>query len=106
MDCRAVRERLSLYLDGELSGSELKLIAEHIETCTACRAELSSLEQTVDWLRRLEPVAIPSGLKDKILARVWATSDSPPLAATQRLTMAGREFGGAGAVLCRQRQRC
>lgn len=107
MDCRAVRERLSLYLDGELSGSELKLIAEHIETCTACRAELSSLEQTVDWLRRLEPVAIPSGLKDKILARVWATSDSPPLAATQRLTMGwqrvwrrwGRTMSAAAAVL-------
>ncbi|MDK2855893.1 MAG: hypothetical protein PWQ86_1106 [Bacillota bacterium] len=70
MDCRAVEEKLSAYLDGQLEAKELKSVAIHLETCPSCRAELASLKETIDLVRSLEHVSPPPGLKDKIMGRV------------------------------------
>jgi hypothetical protein len=74
MDCQLVQEKLSQYLDGELLTSEIQLIKEHLRTCTRCQTELSSLEQTVNLVRQMEPMVIPSGLKDEI----WTQIESEP----------------------------
>ncbi len=107
MDCRAVRERLSLYLDGELTTSEIQLIDEHIESCTDCRAELSSLEETVLLVRSLEPLEVPPDLQDKIIDRTMAAANSPIGASTRipRINWRhawgrwGRTFSSVAALL-------
>lgn len=76
MDCKAVEEKLSAYLDGQLKAEELQLIAAHLEACPACRAELSSLEETVGLIRSLEPVNPPPELKERIMGRVQAVTSA------------------------------
>lgn len=108
MDCSTARERLSLYLDGELSISEMKLVAEHVEVCTSCRAELSSLEETVALVRSLEPLEVPPELKDKILARYDVIDDASPVSNKGQVVATrwqrawrrwGRTLSAAAAVL-------
>lgn len=101
MECKAVQEKLSLYLDGELSISDIKLIEEHTKMCTACREELSSLEETVNLVRSLEPVDVPSDLKDKIMERVKTVGDSNIAASRWQHAWNrwGRAFSSVAAIL-------
>jgi hypothetical protein len=54
-----VEERLSAYLDGELSAKERSLVERHLTTCEECRWSLDTLRQTVQWTRELPTVSLP-----------------------------------------------
>jgi len=56
VDHQRAQERLSDYLDGDLSGASLEELEGHLETCDECRAELESLRQTLSVLGGLKPV--------------------------------------------------
>ncbi len=43
--CKQIRENLTAYICGELSLQETQWIAEHLETCGACRDEYNELAQ-------------------------------------------------------------
>lgn len=45
MDCREVTEKISAFSDNELEPALSKAIAEHIESCAACRAELNNISE-------------------------------------------------------------
>ena len=57
-DCSRTRQRLSAYLDGQLSAGNLHQVEEHLAMCHGCQEELRSLEATVALLHRL-PQASP-----------------------------------------------
>lgn len=88
MDCKAVEEKLSAYLDGQLSAEEMRLVDAHLKTCPACQDELSSLEGTIALLHSLEAVAPPVELKEKILGRVQELN----LRQQPQFTVPGRGF--------------
>ncbi|MGQ9920904.1 MAG: anti-sigma factor family protein [Desulfobacca sp.] len=69
MDCREVQEKLSAYLDGELSPRQQELVARHLDGCQACRRELQIWQQLWEALLR-EPVAAPADLTARVLARL------------------------------------
>lgn len=50
-------ETLSEYLDGRLSATDTQEVKRHLELCTRCSEELSSLELTVGLLRKAPAVA-------------------------------------------------
>ena len=52
-------ERLSAYLDGELTPGEHEAVKRHVTTCAACQWELETLGQTMQWTRELPAVAVP-----------------------------------------------
>ncbi len=54
-----VAERLSAYLDGELTPQEQAAVDQHVATCEVCRWDLATLRQTVQWTRELPPVPVP-----------------------------------------------
>jgi anti-sigma factor RsiW len=54
-----VAERLSAYLDGQLTLQEQAAVDEHVATCEACRWDLATLQQTVQWTRELPTVPVP-----------------------------------------------
>ncbi len=54
-----VEERLSAYLDGELTKKEVKAVEHHVETCSACQWELETLRQTTQWTRELPTLTVP-----------------------------------------------
>jgi anti-sigma factor RsiW len=75
-------DRLSAYLDGELSAGDAAAVEEHLRTCPACRAELDALSRVRQLLRHLPPPEPPSGLVELLLIRprqrvlpvAWAAS--------------------------------
>ena len=45
MNCKAVDSLLSPYVDGELSGREMRQIREHLNVCPTCAQELEIVRQ-------------------------------------------------------------
>lgn len=43
--CEQVQERLSAWLDGELTAAERREVAVHLEVCPGCQAELALLSR-------------------------------------------------------------
>ena len=72
-DCRAVLERLYLYLDGEIAGEECFAIEAHIEACLDCFQHFG-YERSIKQLIHIKcrEGAIPSGLADRIRAQIRA----------------------------------
>ncbi len=66
MDHEQVRERLSDYIEGELSEQERAAVEKHLETCQACRAEADALAQTLSLLSSLSPVQAPEGFASSV----------------------------------------
>ena len=54
-----VTDRLSAYLDGELSPQEQRAVSQHLAACQACRWQFDSLQQTVQWTRELPTIPVP-----------------------------------------------
>jgi Putative zinc-finger len=79
-----VSDRLSAYLDGELSVVDAGDVRQHLATCDACSAELLELI-TVDRAVRELPVTAPEGYFDGFATRVRT-----------RIESSGRARGGSG----------
>lgn len=59
MTCRELFERLSEYVDGELSQEICAEIQRHMEGCDPCVAFAKTLKKTADLCRRLPSQPIP-----------------------------------------------
>ena len=63
---------LSAYLDGEVTASERRMVAEHLSECGACTSELEELKMTVDLMRDLPDLPVPRSFT---LERAPVTAD-------------------------------
>jgi hypothetical protein len=70
MDPFFAKNRLSAYLDGQLSSEETAEVARALEEDAALRAEYEALSAAVTLLRRHGPAAAPPGFHDRIMAQV------------------------------------
>jgi anti-sigma factor RsiW len=59
MTCRELFERLSEYVDGELSQEICREIQRHMEGCEPCVAFAKTLKKTADLCRRLPSQPMP-----------------------------------------------
>lgn len=59
MTCRELFERLSEYVDGELSQEICQEIQRHMDGCDPCVAFAKTLKKTADLCRRLPSQPIP-----------------------------------------------
>ena len=88
MNCSEIQNLMPAYVDG-LAASKAAAIAEHLETCAACRklAHAQSVARAVLRARAAEltPMA-PPGLRTRILANTANQTSEPMLAWTGRLT--------------------
>jgi anti-sigma factor RsiW len=85
------QERLSEYLDGELTGDERRACDVHLAACAECAAVLGELRRVVERA---------SGLADELPAYdLWpvirAQLDAPPMTATPAIRRTPR-LAGAG----------
>ena len=73
MDCQEFRERLDLYVDGELSGEEVEEAREHLKGCTSCSKAEAGLRHLRSSLKRVvnrhQP---PSTLEGEVLRSLRA----------------------------------
>ena len=65
-DCKTVQPYLSAYHDGELSGEQAVTVANHVESCELCAAELNSFESLGSALKQTPMPAKPSDLWQRI----------------------------------------
>ncbi|MGC1373803.1 MAG: anti-sigma factor [Candidatus Sulfotelmatobacter sp.] len=66
MQCVEVKELLSPYLDGAVSGTEMRNLQEHLGGCTACMREYRELQESQCMLGSLGRVVEPGDLGLKL----------------------------------------
>lgn len=71
MECRELREIISLSLDGEASPEEARLILNHIEGCEGCRAFERKMRAIGTGVAKIEG-AVPPDFREKLFARMEA----------------------------------
>lgn len=76
-------ENVELYVLGGLNKAEIEAFEVHLKTCAECTQQVAELKGIVDMLPlSSEPVAIPTGMKDRVLGSILQSAD----AADQRIT--------------------
>ncbi len=70
MDCSAIQELLSEYIDGVLDVKAKKAVEKHVSTCESCNQELASLSAVVEELGSLDQVKAPADFLEKIHERM------------------------------------
>lgn len=87
MNCNEISEKLSLYIDNELSSEEMFLIEEHLKTCKNCQKELEEYNNLISILRNLPEEEPPEGycqrLHDK-LVEVSAINEIEEISKTKK----------------------
>jgi anti-sigma factor RsiW len=68
MTCRELFERLSEYVDGELSQEVCEEIQRHMEGCESCVAFAKTLKKTAEACRRLPSRPIPPDVAAELRA--------------------------------------
>lgn len=76
-------ERLSSYLDAELSSAEASALERHLEGCADCQDTLRGLRRVIGELRTLERAAPPSVLAQQVERRL--ALERPPRGLVERL---------------------
>jgi len=68
MTCRELFERLSEYVDGELSQEICEEIRNHMEGCDPCVAFANTLKKTADLCHRLPSQPMPADVAANLKA--------------------------------------
>ena len=77
MDCNNLEDKLSAYLDNELSFQERAEIEMHVKGCEKCSLALKELQNTVAHVKGIEEVEPPAWLEQKIMAKIREESVQP-----------------------------
>lgn len=70
MGCRRIRPMLSLFIDGDLTGARVRVVAEHVAECAVCARELGALSRMVGAARALAALEPPTSVLDGALFRL------------------------------------
>lgn len=65
--CEEIKERLCEFLDGELPQADRAVVESHLQSCSACREELSALREAASAVRTMDrhpaPASILAGVR-------------------------------------------
>jgi hypothetical protein len=111
MTCEKIKSLVGWFHDGELNAADSRLVADHLEHCPDCAAELAGLRELDRASRNLAPPVIPADLWDQIASRLPLlnngvnTSPRRLIARRRFLFAAGLTAAGilAGVVVYRQK---
>jgi anti-sigma factor RsiW len=70
--CRAFLERLSLYIDDELSDPARRTVTLHLRRCPCCHELAESLRRTVVLCRQSGGRRLPAAVRARARARITA----------------------------------
>ena len=80
MNCAEAKKMFSPYLDGQVSGAQMRALGRHMEGCVRCDREYAGLRQTQQLLAGLGPKKAPADLALKLrvaISRETAQSRHP-----------------------------
>jgi hypothetical protein len=66
MNCAAIKQLFSPYLDGRVSGSEMRAITRHVAECARCAHEFTAMRSTQRLLASIGPKKAPPDLALKL----------------------------------------
>jgi len=66
MKCNEIRKLFSPYLDGRVSGSEMRALTRHVEECAGCEREFTAMQRTQQLLSGLGTKKAPVDLALKL----------------------------------------
>ena len=69
-NCRAMFDRVSAYLDGELPAAECREIERHCRSCDRCAEFIDSLRRTVGVCREAGQKPLPADVRNRAKARI------------------------------------
>ena len=70
MKCENYLEWISLYIDHELKGKDLKAFEDHLNHCTSCQEEVAFLREIVKDIGALEKIELPNGFHEKLMEKI------------------------------------
>ncbi|OGS20571.1 MAG: hypothetical protein A2252_09945 [Elusimicrobia bacterium RIFOXYA2_FULL_39_19] len=70
MEPKNIKQKLSAYLDSELSARERQLIEEHLKNCVPCRETLSLFSKQNELLKNCETIEVSSGFRARLKTRL------------------------------------
>lgn len=68
--CRALLERVSRYVDGDLTATERRAVLSHIRGCPCCQAMTEGLKQTKSVCRDASTTRLPPAVRARARARI------------------------------------
>src|SRR5260370_37711651 len=70
MECGAIKKLFAAYLDGQMSGAEMRAVTRHVEQCAGCAREYAATQRTQQLLASLGPKKAPADLALKLRAAI------------------------------------
>jgi len=70
MQCNDIQEKLSAYIDGDISSEERMLIKEHLKSCQQCNETLAEMKKTTEYVRNLGDIEPPAWMTQKIMTKI------------------------------------
>jgi hypothetical protein len=64
--CTEIKKLFSPYLDGRVSGTEMRTLTRHVDECAACAREFAALQRSQQLLSALRPKKVPADLALKL----------------------------------------
>jgi hypothetical protein len=77
MDCSDKLEKLSCFIDCEMTESEAVELEQHVSECSNCAKRLDRLWTNVEELGRLEPVEVPQEVQVRLAAAIETALAGP-----------------------------
>src|SRR5580658_6987635 len=65
-NCAQTKKLFSPYLDGRVSGTEMRTLTRHVEQCAGCAREYTAMQRTQQLLSTLGPKKAPADLALKL----------------------------------------
>jgi len=66
MKCAEAKSLLSPYLDGAVTGTQMRAVSQHLNACTRCKQEYASLQLTQELLGKIGRRRAPADLSLKL----------------------------------------
>jgi hypothetical protein len=96
----AVNDRLSEYVDDELSATERATVEQHLQTCARCRADVDGLRAVVARARTLSDTPPATTLWPGIVERIGGSATQPvPSGVARRFSFTLPQLIAAGLAL-------
>jgi anti-sigma factor RsiW len=73
MNCKGIDSLLSPYIDGELSGREMRSVREHLNVCATCSAELEVVRMLKSDLTSLPEPDCDEQFEERLVEAVFRT---------------------------------
>ncbi|MDP3387149.1 MAG: DUF4349 domain-containing protein [Eubacteriales bacterium] len=96
MICKECKQKISLYLDNEMTDEEKHLFEQHIDECSECRLELDKIKNIVLELKSIKIEELPSGYCKSLREQLEAVDRSKKKAS---ITWNWRKYSLVAAAL-------